>query len=360
MKRKILLAAGGTGGHLFPAVAVAKELKARGHEVYLMIDRRAAAFQKDMAGISIIQMPLGPKGPGILGKIKFILSLLYSTLFAFVKIVPIRPKAIVAFGGYPSFPVLLASFYMSIPKILHEQNAYLGRVNQWFARAASYLALSFPNTKKIPNSVVGNTVVTGMPLRPAILKLADVPYVPPKKDGPFSILILGGSQGTQVFGEVIPKAIAELPEKLRKHLVITQQSRVGQAELVKEAYNKIGINATVAPFFDNVENLMAQAHLMICRAGSSSTWEIITAKRPTLFIPLPSAKDDHQTYNAEYAEKSGGAWVMHQSDLTPKKLSKFLEKLIEDPDMLREASQNLGKIAPQNATEKLVDLIESV
>lgn len=401
-RKRIMLTAGGTGGHLFPAIAVAQGLKARGHDVYLMIDKRAAAFQKDMAGISVIQMPLGPKGPGVWGKIKFILSLVYSTLFASLTLIRIHPRLIVGFGGYPSFPALAARnlfllfpflfmfflimfkqfFLLDIPfllslvvylflslsfvflrprLILHEQNAYLGRVNWFFCeRYLSRLALSFPDTKKIPGFIMGRNVVTGMPLRASILKLADTPYIPPKKDDPFSILILGGSQGTQVFGEIIPKAIAELPEKLRRRLVITQQSRRGQEKIVKEAYSEIGVKAVVQPFFDNVEDLMTQAHLIICRAGSSSTWEIVTARRPALFIPLPTAMDDHQTHNAEYVEKSGGAWVMPQKDLTPVSLAKLLEKLMETPQLLMEASNNLKEIAPQNATEKLVDLVESV
>jgi len=360
MAHKILLAAGGTGGHLFPAYAVALGLKAKGHDVYLMIDKRAASFQQEIEGVSVISMPMGPKAPGIGGILKFILSLLRSTFFALRTLLRLNPNVIVGFGGYPTFPLLVVSTFFSIPKILHEQNACLGRVNRWFVRDNTYLALSFPETKNVFQAAQSKTTIVGMPLRPPILALQSLPYTPPQKEGPFSLLILGGSQGTQIFGKVIPEALGLLPKALQKNLHVIHQVRAQHLDFVQKWYESMEINATVAPFFTAMETLLSQAHLVISRSGASSTWEVIVAKRPTLFIPLPSAKDDHQTYNAHYVVKSRGAWLMPQEELTSQKLSKFLEKLMENPDMLTAAAHCLEMLAPPNATDKLIDLIEHV
>ena len=368
--RPIVIAAGGTGGHFYPAEALAAALVARGQWVVLMTDARSGGLKSQVFDPrnQYVLPGAGIAGRGLVRGVKAVGALAAGVVKARGLLARLRPAAIVAFGGYPSVPPVLAARLLrgAPPVILHEQNAVLGRANRFLSRRARVLALSFPGTKGIPAGV--DQVVTGNPVRPAVSALAEASYEAPRPathdgslaGGSIRLLVLGGSLGARVFSDVVPAALARLPDALRGRLAVVQQCRAEDLARVRDAYATAGISAELAPFFDDVADRLRGAHLVIARAGASTVTELAIAGRPSILVPLPGAIDDHQTANARSLAEAGGAWVMPQPTFTAEALAERLENLFPDPGALALAAVNARAAARPGAAQRLADLVERV
>jgi UDP-N-acetylglucosamine--N-acetylmuramyl-(pentapeptide) pyrophosphoryl-undecaprenol N-acetylglucosamine transferase len=356
----IVIAAGGTGGHFFPAEALAMTLAGRGYRPVLMTDGRSAgrgaeAFAEEDRHV----LPgAGLAGRGLAKRVKAVGALAAGTLAARRILLGLNAGAIVGFGGYPSVPPVVAARLarLPIPIILHEQNAVLGRANRALSRIATVLALSTQPTTRVPAGMA--TALVGNPVRAAIAALADRPYLPPETDGPISLLVTGGSLGARVLSTVVPEALIALPESLRSRLRVVQQARQEDAEAVRAAYAGAGIAAEVAPFFADLPRHLGAAHLVIARAGASTTAELAVAGRPAILVPLPGAIDDHQSANAAALAGLGAAWVMPQPQFTAAALTERLAALLTDPTALAAAAAAARGQSRASAVDALADLVE--
>ncbi len=355
----IVIAAGGTGGHFFPAEALAGELLARGRRVALMTDARSGGLQSPVfAGLErFVISGAGIAGRGPLRAGKATLSLGGGVLQARRILARLQAASVVGFGGYPCIaPVLAARLMRDRPTvILHEQNAVLGRANRFLSGHADRLVLSFAATERVPKV---ETVVTGNPVRPAIIALADVPYTPPTDA--IRLLVLGGSLGARVFSDVVPTALASLPDGLLSRLTVVQQCRPEDLGRVRAAYDLAGIDAELSAFFPDVAGRLASAHLVIARAGASTVAELAIAGRPSLLVPLPGAIDDHQSANACALSAARGASVIAQRDFSPDALRDRLAALLASPDLLAHAAHAARSIARPDATARLADVVEDL
>jgi UDP-N-acetylglucosamine--N-acetylmuramyl-(pentapeptide) pyrophosphoryl-undecaprenol N-acetylglucosamine transferase len=360
--RPIVIAAGGTGGHLFPAEALAAELVARGERIALMTDARSAAFESPAFGNAerFVLKGSGLAGRGAGAATRGALALAAGTLAARRILTRLEAAAVVGFGGYPSVPPILAA--LSLPRarrpatLLHEQNAVLGRANRLLAPRADRLALSVEETARVPAGA--RAVVVGNPVRPALAALAGQPYAPPAEDGAIRLLVLGGSLGARVFADVVPAAIAALPEALRGRLVVTQQTRAEDLPRVETAYREAGVPADLSAFFGDIATRLAMAHLVIGRAGASTVAELACAGRPSILVPLPSAIDDHQNGNARALAASGAAWLMPQPGFTAEALARQLGAILPNPPVLARAAAAAAREAHPDAARRLADLVQ--
>jgi UDP-N-acetylglucosamine--N-acetylmuramyl-(pentapeptide) pyrophosphoryl-undecaprenol N-acetylglucosamine transferase len=354
----MVIAAGGTGGHFFPAEALAAELVRRGHRVALLTDTRSGGHQSEVfeGRERFVIKGAGIAGRGVARGARAVLSLAAGTLQARKILVRLDAAALVGFGGYPSVaPVLATRLLRRRPAVLlHEQNAVLGRANRALSRFAD-LALSFADTARVPQRV--RTTVTGNPVRPAIAALAGLPYAPPI--GEIRLLVLGGSLGARVFSDVVPAALATLPPALRSRLRVTQQCRAEDISRTSATYQAASIPADLAPFFANVAEQLATAHLVIARAGASTVAELAVAGRPAILVPLPIAIDDHQTANARALAEAGGAWLVPQPRFTQGELTLRLERLFSDPALLCDAAAHAAAQGHAGAAVRLADLVET-
>ena len=361
----IVIAAGGTGGHFFPAEALAAELLARGQRVALMTDARTA--QQGAGGLTSSVFAHAErftiKGAGIAGRgplraARAAVALAAGTLQARRILNMLNATAVVGFGGYPSVaPVLATRLMRRRPAVvLHEQNSVLGRANRFLAPHANLLALSFPDTARLPNSV--RTEITGLPVRPGIRALAARGYAAPADH--IHLLILGGSLGARVFSDVVPQALAALPAALRARVAVTQQCRAEDLERVCAAYAQSGIAADLAPFFADIADRLAGAHLVIARAGASTVAELAVAGRPAILVPLPGAIDDHQRGNAQALAGTGGAWMIPQTAFTPDALCARLQDILTDAPALANAANAARRFARDNAAAALADAVEAL
>jgi UDP-N-acetylglucosamine--N-acetylmuramyl-(pentapeptide) pyrophosphoryl-undecaprenol N-acetylglucosamine transferase len=355
----VVIAAGGTGGHFFPAEALAAELTARGFRLALLCDSRSAGVSSAVfAGHDqFVIHGAGIAGRGARRAAGAILSLARGVVQARSILLRIGATAVVGFGGYPSVaPVLAArSLRRRMPVLLHEQNAVLGRANRFLARQANVLALSFAATESVPRGAA--TALTGNPVRPAITALAGAPYTPPNDT--IRLLVLGGSLGARIFSDIVPPAIAALSAALRARLSIVQQCRAEDLGRVRSAYAQAGVNAELAPFFADVADRLAAAHLVVARAGASTVAELAVIGRPAILVPLPGAIDDHQSANARALVAARGASAIAQSALTPGLLARQLAMLLDEPDLLAHAAHAAATIGRANATSRLADLVET-
>lgn len=353
-----MIAAGGTGGHFFPAEALAAELQRRGRVVALMTDARSGGDRSAVFANSerFVLQGGGIAGHGLAKILKSTASLAAGTVQALSIMRRLRPSAIVGFGGYPTVAPVLASRGMRRrPRVvLHEQNAVLGRANRALSRFSDSLALSFSQTSRVPDAA--RSVVTGNPVRAAVIARAGHAYDP--STGPFRLLVLGGSLGASVFSVVVPDALRELPEALLAKLVITQQCRPDDLPKVRKAYEALGIQADLASFFPDVADKLDAAHLVIARAGASTVSELAAIGRPSILVPLPAAIDDHQRANAKALADAGGAWMMHQSVFSAVDLAEFLTPLIETPTALSPLAHAAACFGRTDAAERLADLVE--
>jgi UDP-N-acetylglucosamine--N-acetylmuramyl-(pentapeptide) pyrophosphoryl-undecaprenol N-acetylglucosamine transferase len=360
MARPIILAAGGTAGHFFPAEALAGELIARGHRVVLFTDARTGVPQAGVfAGRECFVIPgAGLAGRGPWRGMAAIARLVGGVLAARRLFLRLRPAALVAFGGYPAVaPVLAARFLRPRPPVLlHEQNAVLGRANRFLVRRATALAVSFPATQRLPPGVT--PTFTGNPVRPAVAALAGAPYAPAGATDEIRLLVLGGSLGARVMSDVVPGALALLPDPLRARLRLAQQCRAEDLVRVRDAYRRSGIAAELAPFIADLPARLADAHLVIARAGASTVAELAALGRPAILVPLPSAIDDHQTANARALEAAGGALLMAEAGLSVDSLAAALAALLGDPARLRVMATGAGALGRVGAAALLADLTE--
>ncbi len=355
--RPIVIAAGGTGGHFFPAEALAAVLVHRGHRVVLMTDARSGALKSQVfAGREIHTLRVsGVAGRGAAKAARAILSLASGTLQARGILADIDAAAVVGFGGYPCVaPILAARLLRRRPVlVLHEQNAVLGRANRFLAKRADLLALGVAATARVPDGVPTN--VTGNPVRPAIQALSELGFVPPGDR--IEVLVTGGSLGARIFSDVVPDAIAALPADVRARLRVVQQCRVEDLGRVRAAYKTAGVEADMAPFFTDIADKMRAAHLVIARAGASTCAEIAVVGRPAILVPLPGAIDDHQAGNAAALT---GAVVLRQSDFTPTRLTETLTDMLTDPSKLAQAACDIARCGRPRAADDLADAIESL
>lgn len=355
----IVLTAGGTGGHVFPAEALAQALIARGYRLALITDTRGSRFGGTLGtieahGVTAAQM----LGRGVFGKVRGGLKLLVGMFQARRLLNRLQPSVVVGFGGYASVPAMAAATTLGYRTILHEQNAVLGRANRLFAGRVSRVATVFETVRALP---AGATVTrTGMPVREAIRALHGTPYPALDDNGPIRILILGGSQGARAFTDLLPGAFMALPEAIRRRLEISQQVRPEDMDRALMAYMDADFKVELKSFFDDVPARLAACHLLIGRSGSSTVAEATVAGRPSLLVPYPFAADDHQTANARALDEAGAAWLLPQSAMTADSTAERLTALLSDPDALRAAAAAATAMAIPDAAERLAALVEEL
>ncbi len=351
-----MLAAGGTGGHLFPAEALAAELVARGRPVHLLTDSRADAFAGRIPGIEIHGVRAARLGGGPVRAAHGLAELAAGAVQARRLLRRLSPRAVIGFGGYPSVPTMLAATSLGLPTLLHEQNAVLGRANRLLAPRVRRIATGFAETAGLRPTDRARAVHSGNPVRPAILAVGELGYRPPAPGEPIELLILGGSQGAHVLSEVVPPALAALPAGLRAVLRVSQQARPEDRAAAAEAYAQTGVAAEIESFFADVPQRLARAHLAICRAGASTVAELSAIGRPALLIPYPYATGDHQTANARAVAAAGGGWVAAQSDLRADTLAARLAGLLGDGAALTLAARCAHAFGRRDAARHLAML----
>ena len=354
-----VLMAGGTGGHLFPAMALAQELRRRGHLIHLMTDHRVSGYGDNFPAREIHIVPSAT--PSVGNPVKFAgaaAKIVWGTGLAWGKFGGIGADAVVGFGGYPVFPPFLAARLRGIPGILHEQNAVMGRANRALARYASKIALSFAATQRT-EAFGAKVVLTGNPVRDRVRAVADTPYPELTSETPLRLVVFGGSQGARAFADLVPPAIAELPEDLRHRLRIVQQCRPEDLDRVAEAYRQAKVNVELQPFFADLPERMADAHIVIARAGASTVAELTVLGRPAILVPLPGSIDGDQKNNAQVVDAAGGGWIVEQATISPPSLANRLASLFGDPATLRAAAAAAKSLGQPRAVEILADLVEA-
>ena len=359
--RSILLAAGGTGGHIFPAIAVAEELIARGHTVALATDARGTGLGSSLAGVDVHRISASGVSGGLMAKVSAAVSIGVGVLQARRLFRKLRPGCVIGFGGYPSVPTMIAATSRGLPTIIHEQNAVLGRANRLVSKRVTVIATSFKETSGIAVTSDDNVVLIGNPVRAAFSAVRQQAYPPigPNGEG-VKILVMGGSQGATVLSEVVPRALKEMPETLRRRFAITQQCRAEDIENVRRIYAEAGVSADLATFFDNVPDRMAGAHIVITRAGASTVAELAEAGRPAILVPYPHATDDHQTANARAVEATGAGWLIPQDGFTPDALTMRLESFVNLQNILIDAAKCAHEFGSMSAAAGLTDQAEKL
>ncbi|MGE4218406.1 MAG: undecaprenyldiphospho-muramoylpentapeptide beta-N-acetylglucosaminyltransferase [Alphaproteobacteria bacterium] len=354
----IVLASGGTGGHVFPAQALAEELQRRGHRLALVTDRRAAAFSGTLGRIEVHRIQAGAvSGRSIVGRIGALARLAMGFFQARRLLKRLQPAAVVGFGSYPSVPTVLAATMLSIPTVIHEQNAIFGRANRLLAPRVSRIATAFETVKTMRARDRRRAVRTGNPVRPAIVAMRDRPYPPLTDEGPIDLLVFGGSQGAAVFAEVVPAAIRLLDAPLAQRLRIAQQCREADIETARRGYRGMEDRVTLSPFFSDMPERLAAAQLVIARSGASTLAELTCVGRPAILVPYPHATDDHQKANAEELCDIGGGWMFSQDTFTPDALAQRLTSLLTMPRSIQTAIESARRLGVPDAAERLADVV---
>ncbi|WP_367718573.1 undecaprenyldiphospho-muramoylpentapeptide beta-N-acetylglucosaminyltransferase [Nitratireductor sp. GISD-1A_MAKvit] len=357
-KGTVLLAAGGTGGHLFPAEALSHALRVRGWQVHLATDRRAARFASAFSETDthiVESATFGSKNP--IALLKSAWTIWRGVKQASVLLQRLKPAAVVGFGGYPTLPPLYAASRRGIPALLHEQNAVMGRANRALAGRVQAIAGGFlPDEGPLADKIVA----TGNPVRPAVVEAAGQPYRKAGAREPFRLLVFGGSQGAQFFSEALPQAIAGLSDELRGRLVVTQQARPEDEAKVRAAYAALGVEAEIATFFTDMARRIAESHLVISRSGASTVSEIAAIGRPAFLVPYPHALDHDQAANAAALERAGGAELHAQSTLSVERLVELIEGAMCDPERLAGMAEAARGVGRPDAAELLADLVEAI
>ncbi len=354
----ILLSAGGTGGHLFPAEALANALRAAGARVVLATDKRVGAIAGSFPADEVIEIPSGtPSGRSLPRKAAATFMLALGVAKAAPAVKRLKPAAVVGFGGYPTVPPVLAAAFLGVPTVIHEQNGVMGRANRFLARWASMIATGFPEVKGIPPNARGRMVQTGNPVRPAVLDAAEIGYPPLLQGGKIRLLVFGGSQGARVMSDVVPAAIELLPKDVYPQLIITQQARDEDVLRVRSHYSRLLVHVEVQPFFKDMPRRMADAHLVIARSGASTVAELAVIGRPSILVPLPGALDQDQAANAAMLADIDAALVMPQSEFTPAHLATAIRGFIEDPERLTRAASAAKSASITDAAERLAQAV---
>ncbi|GGB36681.1 UDP-N-acetylglucosamine--N-acetylmuramyl-(pentapeptide) pyrophosphoryl-undecaprenol N-acetylglucosamine transferase [Roseibium aquae] len=360
MTKRILLTAGGTGGHLFPAQALAGELLKRGWVVELATDERAGKFHASFPASAIhVISSATVRGRNPIGLARTALKLARGYWQARKVLNTLKPDVVVGFGGYPTFPPMFAAKAAGIPTILHEANGVMGRANKMLAKGATAIATSFP-LENLPPDLAGKVTETGNPVREAVLAAAGRPYTPPEADGPFHLLVFGGSQGARVFSDLLPAAVSKLDEDILSRLRIVQQCRPEDLERVEAAYRTLGVKAELGSFFQDMPERISAAHLVMCRSGASTVSELAVLGRPSILVPLPGAIDQDQAVNARLLENVGGAWPIREIDLHGERVAQELKRFSAAPELLAAAANAALTAGKPDAVKRLADLVEKV
>lgn len=360
-RRPIVLAAGGTGGHVFPAQALAAELRSRGYRLALIADRRSEAFDGALGAVEVHRIDAaGLSGKGGLARVSAALRLGRGYFQARRHLRRLDPLVVVGFGSYPSAPTVLAAQHLGRRTVIHEQNAILGRANRMLAPGATRIATAFRTVRGLRAADRDKAVWTGNPVRPDVVALRGRPYMTPTADGPVHLLVFGGSQGAAVFADVVPMAIARLDPALKRRLHVVQQCRKDDLDTARRLYGETGVEPELAPFFSDIPQRLAAATLVICRSGASTVAELTTAGRPAILIPFPHATDDHQTANAEGLSDAGGGWIIQQQTLTPEVLADRLASLLAPGPTLTTAAHCAERAGRPEAARLLADLVVEV
>ena len=354
-----VLAAGGTGGHLIPAFALATELERRGHHVALITDERGANIPGKPDFLPAHVLPAGRFGKNPLNWIKGLRAVMEGRKMALRLFESFEPSAVIGFGGYPALPALLASTSAEIPSLVHEQNAVLGRVNRLLAGRVQAIATAYPEIKRLKAKHGDKVHLVGNPVRAEVLELRDQPFPAFTEDGLLRVLVTGGSQGARILSEIVPDGLAMLQPALRARLQVTQQCRPEDLDAVRERYRNHDIPAELATYFEDMATRLADAHLFIGRAGASTIAELTAVGRPAILIPLPIATDDHQSANTREMARAGGGRAIKQAHFTAKELAKQIQAMAQRPDTLATAAHAAWNCGRPDAVKDLADLMES-
>jgi UDP-N-acetylglucosamine--N-acetylmuramyl-(pentapeptide) pyrophosphoryl-undecaprenol N-acetylglucosamine transferase len=350
----IVLSAGGTGGHLFPAQALAGELVRRGRAIVVMTDARFANYATCFPTARIETVPSSP-----FNTVSAPFKIAAGIVVAFIKLLKLKPAAVIGFGGYPSVPVMLAANLAGLPTAIIEQNAVVGRANRLVMNKVKRVAAAFPISRFAPADA-SKIVLTGNPLRPEVEALWGAPYNKPEADGPLRLLVFGGSQGAHALSEIVPAALTHLPHDMKMRLSVVQQCRPEDIEEVREIYRNAEIRAQLETFFSDMPRRMAEAHLVIARSGAGTVAELMAIGRPAILVPLPGALDDNQSPNADLLAKAEAGWRVAQPDLSANMLAQMLIKIFADPSSLARRAALAHSMATPNAARKLADVVEQL
>jgi UDP-N-acetylglucosamine--N-acetylmuramyl-(pentapeptide) pyrophosphoryl-undecaprenol N-acetylglucosamine transferase len=350
----IVLSAGGTGGHLFPAQALAGELVRRGRDIVVMTDARFANYATAFPHARIETVPSSP-----LNAVSAPLKIAGGLAIAFAKLLKLKPAAVIGFGGYPSVPVMLAANLARLPTAIIEQNAVVGRANRLVMNKVKLVAAAFPIARFAPTDR-SKVVLTGNPLRPEVEALWGARYNMPESGGPLRLLVFGGSQGARAFSEIVPAALTRLPHDMKMRLSVVQQCRPEDIESVREIYRNAEIRADLQSFFSDLPRRMTETHLVIARSGAGTVAELMAIGRPAILVPLPGALDDNQTPNADILAKADAGWRVPQANLSPDFLAQMLIKIFAEPLALARRAAAAHALATPHAAEKLADMVESL
>ena len=361
MTGTVFLAAGGTGGHVFPAVAVAEQLQAAGLRPVLITDNRGYGIVRTAgAGAAIHRiLAASPYGGSLARRVRGLAELGLGLLQTVLLMGWYRPRAVVGFGGYPSVAPVLLGRLLGRVTMLHEQNAFFGRANRFLARFAHTIALSWAETANLPGAAGGRTVVTGMPVRGAFPAVGAAGYTAPDDGERFNLLVVGGSLGAGVFGDTVPEAVIGLPKALRDRLNVVHQARGEQVGGIRARYAEAGIGATVLAFIDDMPGAMRDAHLVVCRAGASSVAELASSGRPAILVPFPDAMDDHQRANADNVVAAGGGWCMPEAAMSAEALGGRIASLAGNPARLSRTAAAMLALARNDAALMICRRLQS-
>ncbi len=355
------MTAGGTGGHLFPAKSLAQELNWRGYAIDLITDTRSDKFGADFPAREVYRVRSATfKGRSPLEATKTVAKLSSGFHMAYRILGEIQPRAAIGFGGYPTIPPMLAALTRGIPTLIHEQNAVMGRANRLLGPMVRAIAYAFEDTKFLEGKLLSKAHLTGTPLRRAVLNMRTQLYNPPTLDGQLNLLVFGGSQGARFFSQIMPAALYLLPEHIRDRLLVVQQCRDEDIENVFDSYERAGVAAELATFFDDLPERMATAHLVVSRAGATTVAELCCIGRPAVLVPLPHSLDNDQLENAARFERGGAGWAYAEAEMTPERFAGIVRRLFEEPGTLIRAASAAKAMARYDSVERLADVVESV
>jgi UDP-N-acetylglucosamine--N-acetylmuramyl-(pentapeptide) pyrophosphoryl-undecaprenol N-acetylglucosamine transferase len=357
----IVLAAGGTGGHVYPAESLATEMLTRGFRLALITDRRGYAYGGVLGNLDTYRVPAG----GVAGKIavsriKSISEIMVGIWQARKILIQLNPQVVVGFGGYASIPSIAAASFGSYKTAIHEQNAIFGRANRLLAPRVDKIITCFDEIEQLPASSLRKVVQSGMPVRAKIIAQRETPYPELSAELPIRLLVLGGSQGARILSDVVPQAIINLPDQLKARISITQQCRPEDIDRVHKKYSDAKIKADLSSFFDDIPEQMVKAHLVISRSGASTVAEALVVGCPTIMVPYMYAIDDHQTKNAHAVDAAGAGWLIAEKSFTPETLSARLDNLLSIPNTLNNAAARAKASGSPDATKRLADIIEDL
>lgn len=360
MAGTVLICAGGTGGHLFPAESLALALKSRGWKIHLATDHRVEAYGQDFPAEAVHVIPSATITRSPVAATRAVMTLARGFMAGRALVRSLKPDVAVGFGGYPTVPPMLAAARAKVPTVIHDQNAVLGRANRFLSSRVTAIATSFDKVGGTEKVIGDRIVETGNPVRAAVIAAAKTPYPPTGAGDPFRLLVFGGSQGARFMSDLVPPAIAALAPELRARLRIVQQCRAEDLDRVSAAYQAAGIAAELQPFFRDMPARIAASHLVVCRSGASTVAELAVIGRPAIMVPLPNALDQDQKANALVLARAGGGWMVEQRDMNPQRLASDLADSLSDPGRLRAVAEASRTVGRPDAVERLADLVEGV